>query len=385
MENVVSKSRKPKNEDPLPFLRKATTKFPFESSIGGQAAKRRAIALGPMDKIFQKERREELDLTITFFFYQNFISFNVARSPLFIEMCRALTQGAPSGYVPPGSEKLRTTLLTKAKKEVKKMLEPIVASWPISRVSIVSDGWTDPARHPIINFMVSSLNGPVFMKAVDTLGEYKDVQFVGELFIEVNEDVGVDSCVQIITDNAPVCKVVGTIVEVEYPQVFWTPCIVHSLNLALKSIASDVLWIDQVASKRMKDTVLDGAWWERVDLIIQIMDPIISLLRFADIDKPIPREVYEGWDSMIEFVRSIILQSECPEYETSPEAFYDTIHNILVSRWDKNCTHLHCLAHSLNPKYYNHEWLNGGPSRRFPPHMDGEISQGRKEAFRQIF
>ena len=78
-----------------------------------------------MDKIFQKEKWEELDLPIAFFFYQNFISFNVAHSPLFVEMCRALTQRAPSGYVPPGSEKLRTTFLTKAKKEVDKMLEPI--------------------------------------------------------------------------------------------------------------------------------------------------------------------------------------------------------------------------------------------------------------------
>ena len=126
------------------------------------------------------------------------------------------------------------------------MLEPIVASWPTSGVSIVSDGWTDPARHPIINFMVSSLNGPVFLKAVDTLGEYKDAQFMGELFIRVVEEVGVDSCVQIITDNAPVCKAASMIVEAKYPQVFWTPCIVHSLNLALKSIASDVLWIGNI-------------------------------------------------------------------------------------------------------------------------------------------
>ena len=115
------------------------------------------------------------------------------------------------------------------------------------------------------------------------------------------------------------------------------------------------------------------------------MDTIIVLLRFADTNQPILGEVYEGWDSMIESVRSIILQHECPEYETSPEAFCDTIQNILVSRWDNNCTPLHCLAHSLNPKYYSHEWLNGGPSRRFPPHMDGEISQGRKDTFRQVF
>ena len=88
---------------------------------------------------------------------------------------------------------------------------------------------------------------------------------------------------------------------------------------------------------------------------------------------------------MIESMRSIILQSECPEYETSLEAFCGIIQDILVSRCDKNCTPLHCLAHSLNPKYYIHEWLNGGPSRRFPPHMDGEISQGRKVALQRIF
>lgn len=34
--------------------------------------------------------------------------------------------------------------------------------------------------------------------------------------------------------------------ETKYPQIFWTPCIVHSLNLALKSIASDVTWIDNL-------------------------------------------------------------------------------------------------------------------------------------------
>ena len=118
--------------------------------------------------------------------------------------------------MPLGSEKLRTTLLTKAKKEMDKMLEPIKSAWPTSGVSIVSDEWIDPARHPLINFMVSSLNGLVFLKSVDALGQYKDAQYMGELFIKVIEDVSVDSCVQIITDNAPVCKAASMIVEAKY-------------------------------------------------------------------------------------------------------------------------------------------------------------------------
>jgi len=58
MENAATKSiiKKNKNDDPLPFLRKSSNKFPFESSGGRQAAKRKAIALGAMDKIFQRKR-----------------------------------------------------------------------------------------------------------------------------------------------------------------------------------------------------------------------------------------------------------------------------------------------------------------------------------------
>lgn len=123
------------------------------------------------------------------------------------------------------------------------MFEPIKSAWPTSGVTVVSDGWTDPACHPIINFIVSSLNGPVFLKSMDALRKYKDAQYMDDLFIKVIEDVGVDSCVQIVTDNAPVCKVVGMIVEAKYPQGFWTPCIVHFLNLALNTIASNLPWI----------------------------------------------------------------------------------------------------------------------------------------------
>ena len=100
----------------------------------------------------------------------------------------------------------------------------------------------DAAHHPLINFRVSSQNGPIFLKAIDALGKYKDVKYMGELFIKVIED-GVDSYEQIIADNAPICKIVGMIVETKYPQIFCTPCTTHSLNLALKSITSKVTWM----------------------------------------------------------------------------------------------------------------------------------------------
>ena len=40
---------------------------------------------------------------------------------------------------------------------------------------------------------------------------------MGELFIKVIEDVGVDSSIQIMTDNAPICKATDMNVEAKYP------------------------------------------------------------------------------------------------------------------------------------------------------------------------
>jgi len=34
------------------------------------------------------------------------------------------------------------------------------------------------------------------------------------------------------------CKGVARIIEVSFPKVFWTPFVVHTLNLALKSICA---------------------------------------------------------------------------------------------------------------------------------------------------
>nr|KYP43699.1 hypothetical protein KK1_034827 [Cajanus cajan] len=44
--------------------------------------------------------------------------------------------------------------------------------------------------------------------------------------------------VQIITNNALVCKAVKLLIEVEFPHLFWTPCVVHTLDLRVKNICT---------------------------------------------------------------------------------------------------------------------------------------------------
>lgn len=43
-----------------------------------------------------------------------------------------------------------------------------------------------------------------------------------------------------VTNNAPVCKGTRMIIGVLFPKVYWIPCVVHTLNLALKNICGAI-------------------------------------------------------------------------------------------------------------------------------------------------
>jgi len=72
-------------------------------------------------------------------------------------------------------------------------------------------------------------------------------------------EVGPNNVVQIIIDNAVVCKATGMLTELEFPSIYWTLCVVHTLNLALKNICAaknteknsvaydQCFWISQIA------------------------------------------------------------------------------------------------------------------------------------------
>ncbi|XLU42853.1 hypothetical protein S245_037667, partial [Arachis hypogaea] len=65
------------------------------------------------------------------------------------------------------------------------ILEPIKNSWSGKGVSIVSDGWSDPHRRPLLDFMAVTESGPVFLKAVDYSDEIKDKDYVAKQIRDV--------------------------------------------------------------------------------------------------------------------------------------------------------------------------------------------------------
>ncbi|KAL6557390.1 hypothetical protein OROMI_017740 [Orobanche minor] len=315
--------------------------------------------------------------------------------------------------------------------------------------------------------MAVTETGPMFLKAEYYEGQIKNKFFIADLIKGVVMEVGPQNVVQVITDNAPVCKATGMIVETQYPHIFWTPCVVHTLNLALKNIcdaknvesnedvyvqchritevAERALMVknyilnhnmvntmfnqiaplkllpvaetrfayaivmlkrfkllkrslerlvlyeewssyrecDTTRAQVIRSTMLDELWWDKVDYILQFSAHIYDMLRFADTDKPSLHLIYDMWDDMIEKVKNIIYMHERKEL-TENSAFYDVVDAILIDRWTKSSSPLHCLAHSLNPRYHSDAWLTMAPNR-LPPHQDIELSEERNKCFKRYF
>eukprot|EP01018_Ginkgo_biloba_P006698 Gb_18188 [translate_table: standard] len=131
---------------------------------------------------------------------------------------------------------------------VEQSIEPIRASWQTTGVSIVSDGWIDARNRPLINVIAVCPKGSMFLNAVDCNGELKDATFIASIRIDTIESIGPLNVVQVITDNARVCKAAGLLVEARYENIFWTPCAVHSLNLILKKIGK-IEWIKKISNE----------------------------------------------------------------------------------------------------------------------------------------
>lgn len=227
------------NYVPLP---PSTSGFRHSSSVGIDVSsllkKRKGAENNPITKAYNKEMRSQLDHLIGRMFYTGGVSFNLARNPYFMEAFAFAARNHLPGYVAPGYNNIRTTLLDEERVHVERLIEPIKKTWRSKGVSIVSDGWSDVQRRPLINFIAICDTGPMFLKAIDTSGETKDKHFIANLLKEVIDEVGDQNVVQVITDNAKNCKGAGEIIEGIYPLIYWTPCVVHTLNLALKNICA---------------------------------------------------------------------------------------------------------------------------------------------------
>lgn len=107
---------------------------------------------------------------------------------------------------------------------------------------------------------------------------------------------------------------------------------------------------DVPTAQVVKDKILSDVWWGKVAYILRITTTIYEMIHMTDTDKPYLHLIYEMWDSMIEKVKKEIYRYEGKE-DNEVSDLYSVIHDILIARWTKGNNTLHCLSHSLNPRY----------------------------------
>nr|KYP40472.1 hypothetical protein KK1_038197 [Cajanus cajan] len=161
--------------------------------------------VGPLEKIFNLENRDNLKALIARMFYSSELPFNLARNPYYVN-----------------SYPFVANHMLNEKTQVERLLKPIKSTWNAKGVSIVSNGWKNIQRRHLINFMAISEGGPIFLKAINVSDEIKNKHYMANKMIEVIKEVGEQNVVQIITDNAHVCKGARMIVEISFPKFFWT-------------------------------------------------------------------------------------------------------------------------------------------------------------------
>ncbi|MCY6524749.1 DUF domain-containing protein, partial [Actinobacillus pleuropneumoniae] len=62
---------------------------------------------------------------------------------------------------------------------------------------------------------------------------------IAEALLETIDRIGPYNVIQVISDNAPNCKATGAIIEDKYPNIFWSGCLVHTLNHLMHDVVKN--------------------------------------------------------------------------------------------------------------------------------------------------
>jgi hypothetical protein len=159
-----------------------------------------------------------------------------------------------SSFVIPSAKKMRTTLLTKCDKQITEQVNTQLAGSPYVG-TLMSDGWTDNRRRPLMNAVFVNTDGAYFIEAVHAAIDTKTGEYIAD-FIDrqLVRLGGRDRVAQVLTDSAANCASARRILAGKYPWLFVGPCAVHIMDLFLKDVG-DIDQVDKVY-KSMKKIVV---------------------------------------------------------------------------------------------------------------------------------
>ncbi|XP_073040130.1 uncharacterized protein [Primulina eburnea] len=102
--------------------------------------------------------------------------------------------------------------------------------------SIMTDAWTDRKRRSIMNICVNCKIGTSFLGPIEESMEAHTGVYIFEFVEKYIIEIGPQHVVQVVTDNAANNMAAADLLKVTQPQIFWTSCATHTINLMLAAI-----------------------------------------------------------------------------------------------------------------------------------------------------
>ncbi|KAL6582972.1 hypothetical protein OROMI_005050 [Orobanche minor] len=141
-----------------------------------------------------------------------------------------------SGMKPPTYHEARVPILKEKIKHTKLLLKDNEEEKSVYGCSLMADGWRDRKGRSLINFLINTPRGSMFVESVDASSYSHTGQKMFELLDRFIQKVGPDDVVQVVTDSASNNVLAGKLLEDKYPHLYWTPCAAHCLDLIFEDI-----------------------------------------------------------------------------------------------------------------------------------------------------
>ncbi|XP_039827287.1 uncharacterized protein LOC120689001 [Panicum virgatum] len=177
--------------------------------------------VGPMDKVTKPLDASSLG-----------IPFNAINNEEFDQMLEAAGRYGPGAKKPYQREKL----LHEEVSDTKEMLKLQENEWAKNGCSIMTDAWTDQKRWSIMNMCVNCSIGTSFLESKEASSESHTGELIFQYVNSCIEKVGAQNVVQVVTNNASNNMAAKDMLYVLKPNIFWSSCATHTINLMLEDM-----------------------------------------------------------------------------------------------------------------------------------------------------
>ena len=140
--------------------------------------------------------------------YDAGLPLNCVNIESFGPMIETIGQYGP-GLKPPTYHQVRVPLLNKEVEHVENLMKEYEKDQNEFGCTLMCDGWTDKRGRTLINFLVNSPKGTVFIKSIDASDCVKDGVMMSDLLYGWVYTIGAEKVVQVVTDSASVNVVAG--------------------------------------------------------------------------------------------------------------------------------------------------------------------------------